>query len=158
MKKTSKQNNKGFSLVELIIVIAIMAVLVGVLAPAFLRYVEKSRKSADVQAFDSIMSAMEATAIDPQVNMAEGNTIVATFTNGVLAITCTNNGVAESEMKDTVGAYTLKSTDWKAIPTITLTGEVAKGGRVKFTLTEDDKNSITGYSNPLKTKIENSQK
>ena len=44
MKKT---NNKGFSLVELIIVIAIMAILVGVLAPQYLKYVEKSRVSAD---------------------------------------------------------------------------------------------------------------
>ena len=34
MKKTQKKlGNKGFSLVELIVVIAIMAVLVGVLAP-----------------------------------------------------------------------------------------------------------------------------
>lgn len=32
MKRT-KRNNKGFSLVELIIVIAIMAILAGVLAP-----------------------------------------------------------------------------------------------------------------------------
>ena len=38
MKK--KNNNKGFSLVELIVVIAIMAVLMVVLAPAMLRYVE----------------------------------------------------------------------------------------------------------------------
>ena len=35
------RNNKGFSLVELIVVVAIMAVLVGVLAPAYLKYVEK---------------------------------------------------------------------------------------------------------------------
>ena len=35
MKKT---NNKGFSLVELIVVIAIMAVLVGVMAPQFLNW------------------------------------------------------------------------------------------------------------------------
>lgn len=34
MKRT-KRNNKGFSLVELIIVIAIMAILAGVLAPQF---------------------------------------------------------------------------------------------------------------------------
>ena len=41
------KNNKGFSLVELIIVIAIMAVLVGVMAPQYIKYVEKSRISTD---------------------------------------------------------------------------------------------------------------
>ena len=37
MKKT---NNKGFSLVELIIVIAIMAILAGAIAPALIRYID----------------------------------------------------------------------------------------------------------------------
>ena len=37
------KNNKGFSLVELIIVIAIMAILVGVIAPQLILYIEKSR-------------------------------------------------------------------------------------------------------------------
>lgn len=53
-KKQKSLTNKGFSLVELIIVIAIMAVLVGVLAPQFLKYVERSRKSTDVQNVASI--------------------------------------------------------------------------------------------------------
>ncbi|HAL02696.1 MAG TPA: hypothetical protein DCP07_05005, partial [Lachnospiraceae bacterium] len=35
------KNNKGFSLVELIIVIAIMAILVGVMAPQLIKYIEK---------------------------------------------------------------------------------------------------------------------
>ena len=52
------KNNKGFSLVELIIVIAIMAVLVGVLAPTYLQYVEKSKKSNDVSTVDTIVNAI----------------------------------------------------------------------------------------------------
>ena len=52
------KNNKGFSLVELIIVIAIMAVLVGVIAPQLIKYIEKSRTSADVQFCDTVHTAL----------------------------------------------------------------------------------------------------
>lgn len=61
MKKT---NNKGFSLVELIVVIAIMAVLIAVLAPSFLRYVEKSRNSTDMQNAAAIVNAVQVWAVD----------------------------------------------------------------------------------------------
>lgn len=60
-----KMNNKGFSLVELIIVIAIMAVLIVVLAPQYLKYVEKSRNSTDVTNATEIVSALQIYASDP---------------------------------------------------------------------------------------------
>ncbi|SNU08039.1 prepilin-type N-terminal cleavage/methylation domain-containing protein [Lachnospiraceae bacterium] len=46
--------DKGFSLVELIIVIAIMAILAASIAPALIRYINKSRKADDIAFGDSL--------------------------------------------------------------------------------------------------------
>lgn len=78
-----KLNNKGFSLVELIIVIAIMAILIAVLAPQFLRYVERSRYQKDNTAVEEIRNACEVAASDPN---AMGGT-----TATVLPVICTLN-------------------------------------------------------------------
>ncbi len=62
-----KLNNKGFSLVELIVVIAIMAILVGVLAPSVLGQLDKAKASKDKQAFDAVASAVAYAYADQDV-------------------------------------------------------------------------------------------
>lgn len=67
-----KKNNKGFSLVELIIVIAIMAILAGALAPALIKYINKSRKSADISNADTIRTACQTAMSDEEAMVAIG--------------------------------------------------------------------------------------
>lgn len=50
-----KNNKKGFSLIELIVVIAIMVVMLMVLVPSLLRYVEKSRMQRDDSAMSEVV-------------------------------------------------------------------------------------------------------
>lgn len=54
LAKLQENDKKGFSLVELIIVMAIMAILVGVVASQVLPYMEKSRQSKDQQQLSSL--------------------------------------------------------------------------------------------------------
>lgn len=67
--RNNKKNNKGFSLVELIIVIAIMAVLVGTLAPQYLRYVERSKVATDMTIVDQMVTSLQVLAADPDANL-----------------------------------------------------------------------------------------
>ena len=64
MKKTS---NKGFSLVELIVVIAIMGVLMVVLAPQYLRYVEKTRLQKDNSLISDIAQTIKIACADDMI-------------------------------------------------------------------------------------------
>ncbi|MCR5390245.1 MAG: prepilin-type N-terminal cleavage/methylation domain-containing protein [Lachnospiraceae bacterium] len=63
MKKT---NNKGLSVVELVIVIAIMSIVVTVIAVSITKFIQRSRLSADVSNANVI-----ATAINTAMNEAD---------------------------------------------------------------------------------------
>ena len=146
------KKNQGFSLVELIVVIAIMAILVGVLAPAYLRYVEKSRKSSDVSAISDIMAAAEKIAIDVQYDLPANTKFTISIAQNTGAVTL-NVGANTDAAADYTKAkkewisisggydnptgsetvYTLKSKDFKT-EAATISGVVSGTGAVTWTL------------------------
>ena len=129
--KEKKLNNKGFSLVELIIVIAIMAVLIGVLAPQYLKYVERSRVSTDRDNVTSIESALQVWAADPSATTAfpAGTTTVtltgtaSTPATGVVADALNNAGITQ------IPALTNKQT----FTSVTITVTANSDGTIKIT-------------------------
>ncbi len=80
MKEKQKRGaNGGFTLVELIIVVAIIAVLAAVLAPRYMQYVESGREANDAQIATSIMRATTAAMNDPSNNIPSGIDITITW-------------------------------------------------------------------------------
>ncbi len=85
MKNNKKMNNKGFSLVELIIVIAIMAILAVVLVPAFMRFVAQSRISNDISNADIINDAVTAMITEDAADQTT-NFAAAPYANNKLQV------------------------------------------------------------------------
>ena len=65
-EKSQRLNKKGFSLVELTVIIAILVVFCAVLAPAVLRYVENSRMQKDESAMDEVCGAIKLAIADSE--------------------------------------------------------------------------------------------
>ena len=151
MKK--KMNNKGFSLVELIIVVAIMAVLMVVLAPQLLKYVEKTRLQKDNSAISEIANAIEIACADEAV--LNGTTfpveIPATRALGAnQVITFSGTDKLIDELKEAIGdSVTMSSTTYKGAAGLLKIHVTNTSGTISVTIdnfySDKDTNEGTGY-------------
>ena len=62
--KSSKIYNKGFTLVELIVVIVILAILAAILVPALLGYIDRAKKAEDLEKAKQCMTAMQSMLVE----------------------------------------------------------------------------------------------
>lgn len=96
--KKKEGKNKGFSLVELIVVIAIMAILAIVIAPQVMKYIGKSKDSVDNTNMTLYKSAATTTLANEDifnevVKAAGTNGAGATGANVVVKISDPGTGV-----------------------------------------------------------------
>ena len=130
IQKYLSGEREGFSLVELIIVIAIMAILIGVVALAVLPYLERSRESKDKQALDTVYNAFMTALAEEKVAQAAGkgltNMASSKLDNDIKTQVETNLGMS---LKDAEG---------------NLVSANAKGGEFCFTYSPKTTSGGTG--------------
>ena len=162
---------EGFSLVELIIVIAIMAILIGVIALAVIPNIQRSRESKDLTVLDTIASAANSGIAAAQIT-ANGSVTVGTgVTNAPtdaeelkvwnaikenmgdptkITLGSTNG----SEVSNIVVTWTVKDKDGKAVAaTIKVEGKNDAGTVMECKYTDSDNvsdSNITGNDNKRK--------
>lgn len=106
-----EKNNKGFSLVELIIVIAIMAALVVALAPQFLKYVERSRVASDENLMSEVSSALKVAVLDDDYTLVADDTVVISQ-SGITVTAQSGSGIINA-LQEYYGVTFVSDTEYK---------------------------------------------
>ena len=99
-------NHEGFTLVELIIVIAILAILSGVAVAGYSAYVTKANKAADEALIHEINQAFRAACIENFCDVYDITAAYATIANGKVAVSGVKvNGVTNGEIAADFATY-----------------------------------------------------
>ena len=131
-----KLNKKGFTLAELLVVVAIIGVLVAISIPIFTAQLEKSRDAVSIA---NIRAAYAEASTAYLTGSSGGNATVTKETNG----TITNVKVSGVELKGTAAGWSGLEAE---LPMSGMISDDAKGGtpgKVELTFTWDTNDKCT---------------
>ena len=118
----SKKNNKGFTLMEMLIVVAIIAILIAIMIPTFNAQLEKAREAADAANIRSAYAeAMVALISDEKVDVTTP------------ALTQTVKGWDSIELRDYLKEIS-ESADGKLDGPLTADDNIVKGKTFTFSV------------------------
>jgi len=84
----SLKNKKGFTLIELIVVLAVLAIIMAIAVPRFLGIQEQAKKDADVSSLGLIAKTAELYYVQDKIKSTDDDTTIiaalkSDFPNGV---------------------------------------------------------------------------
>ncbi len=123
-----QMNKKGFTLIELVVVIAILAILAAIAVPQLLGFQDRAREQADKQTAVQIRNALSLLHANGELTVAVLGTVTYTAGTdafGVTGIIDTATGVAMLEplLSGLTGGITIEGSK-DIIVTISATGVV----------------------------------
>ena len=136
MKKIMK-NKLGFTFIEVIVAVVIMAIMGAVLAPTLIQYMEESRISSDLQTGEALVSSVNNALSDPSV------------LDEVYHYSVSNNFITYSDSSGTYASQVNDEEYWAPDGqgwATTITFNPAIDGSAQYVLTEAIVNDMT-YNN-----------
>ena len=146
--------NRGFSLVELVVVVAVMAVLMAVLVPTLVRNVEKTRVQKDKSAIAEIHHSTELAISDEEYLNATASSTGASVSGGLITVADLFDNKDDDadkdgdelakEVADAVGTTIKLTSKMKNDCTVKIVHMDTATGKVVFEITSDKANGGIG--------------